>query len=122
MYCTYLDGFVGNHALADAQSASAGIRCLYCTYLDGLVGNQALADAQSASAGIRCLYCTYLDGFVGVYDDGHEEVEDQVDEEADEGIQVDAAVEPDEAKLGRGLDNSEGDEHVVTIHEREERL
>lgn len=69
-----------------------------------------------SSAAVR----SHLDGLVGAGDEGDEEAEDHVDEEADEGVQVDLAEEPHQVTVLLHL--GEGDEHIVPVDEREEAL
>ena len=61
---------------------------------------------------------TVFDDFVGVHDDGDEEGEHNIDEEADERVKVDSAVDPHRHGLVYG-DTTEGSKHVITIDERE---
>ena len=62
----------------------------------------------------------HLDGLVGAGDEGDEEAEDHVDEEADEGVQVDLAEEPHQVAVL--LHFGEGNEHIVPVDEGEEAL
>ena len=62
----------------------------------------------------------HLDGLVGVGDEGDEEAEHHVDEEGDEGVEVDSAEQPHQVRLvPHGF---EGGVHVVAVDEREETL
>lgn len=63
----------------------------------------------------------YLDLFIGLEDDGDKDIEYDVDEEGDEEVEEDAAKDVDAEALLRP-DNGEGDEHVVSINEREKAL
>jgi len=62
----------------------------------------------------------HLDGLVGIGDEGDEEAEHHVDEEGDEGVEVDAAEQPQHVRLVPHL--LEGGVHVVAVDQREEAL
>lgn len=62
----------------------------------------------------------YLDGVVGVCDEGDEEREHHIDEEGDEGVEVDAAEQPHQAVFVLQL--CKGGVHVVTVDQREQAL
>jgi len=64
---------------------------------------------------------TVFDDFVGVHDDGDEEGEHNIDEEADERVKVDSAVDPHRHGLVYG-DTTEGSKHVITIDERKKGI
>ena len=56
-----------------------------------------------------------LDDLVRIHDDGNEERQDNVDEETDEGVEINSAVDPDRERLhGNG---TEGGEHVISVNE-----
>lgn len=61
---------------------------------------------------------TYLDGVVRIGDERDEEAEDQVYEEADEGVQVKATEQPHQGALL--LDLSEGSKHVISVDQRKQ--
>lgn len=61
-----------------------------------------------------------LDGVIGVCNEGDEEAEDHVDEEWNEGVEVDPAENPHEHAFL--LHVLEGGEHVVSINEWEQTL
>ena len=61
-----------------------------------------------------------LDGVVGVCDDCNKKAEDHVDEERDEGIEVDSAENPHQAALL--LHVLKGGEHVVSVDQRKQTL
>ena len=63
---------------------------------------------------------TDLDGLVGVSDESDEEAEHHVDEEGDEGVEVEPAEEPHHVAPVSHL--QEGGVHVVPIDEGEEAL
>lgn len=60
----------------------------------------------------------YLDGVVRIGDERNEKAEDQVNEEADEGVQVKATEQPHQGALL--LDLSEGSKHVVSVDQRKQ--
>lgn len=62
----------------------------------------------------------HLDGLVGVGDEADEEAEHHVDEEGDEGVEVDAAEQPHHVRLVPHL--LEGGVHVIAVDQREEAL
>ena len=62
-----------------------------------------------------------LDGVVGACDERDEETEHHVDEQADEGVQVELREEPDQAAAALlRLHGREGHEHVIPVDEREQ--
>lgn len=61
-----------------------------------------------------------LDGFIGVCYQRDEEAEHHVDEEGDEGVEVDSAEKPHNVGFTPQL--QEGGVHVVPIDQREEAL
>lgn len=64
-----------------------------------------------------------LDGVVGSSDERDEEAQHHVDEEADEGVEVELGEEPDEAAPALlSLHCGERHEHVVPVDEREQAL
>lgn len=66
------------------------------------------------------LQVTNLDGLIGIGDESDEEAEHHVDEERDEGVEVDSAEQPHHVALVSHL--QEGGEHVVSIDQWEETL
>lgn len=62
----------------------------------------------------------YLDGLVRSGDEGDEQRQDHVDEERDEGVQVDLAEEPHQRAAHLHL--GERHKHVVTVDEGEQAL
>ena len=60
-----------------------------------------------------------LDDLVRVHDDGDEERQHKVDEETNEGVKVDSAVDPNWWALMK-VEVVEGGVHVVSIDERKE--
>ena len=69
---------------------------------------------------VQCPPGWYLDGLVGAGDEGDEERQHHVDEEGDEGVEVDLAEDPDQGAAA--LQAGEGHEHVVAVDEREQTL
>lgn len=63
---------------------------------------------------------TDLDGFVRVSDKSYEQTEHHVDEDRDEGIEVESAEEPHH--VGFVSHPQKGGKHIITIEEREEAL
>ena len=64
-----------------------------------------------------------LDGVVGAGDERDEEAEHHVDEQADEGVQVELGEQPDQAAAALlRLHRRERHEHVIAVDEREEAL
>lgn len=64
-----------------------------------------------------------LDGVVGTGDECNEETQHHVDEEADEGVEVELGEEPHQAAVTLlGLHGCECHKHVVSVDEREETL
>lgn len=64
-----------------------------------------------------------LDGVVGTSDERDEETQHHVDEETDEGVEVELGEEPDEAAASLlRLHRRECHEHVVPVDEREQAL
>ena len=63
---------------------------------------------------------THLDGLVGVSDESNEQAEHHVDEERDEGVEVESAEKPHHVALVSHL--QEGGVHVVSVDQREEAL
>ncbi len=63
---------------------------------------------------------TDLNGLIGVSDKSDEQAEHHVDEEGDEGIEVESAEKPNHVALVSHL--QKGGIHVVSIDEREEAL
>lgn len=63
---------------------------------------------------------TDLDGLIGVCDESDEQAEDHVDEEGDEGVQVEPAEQPHHVALIPHL--LKGGVHVVPVDEWEEAL
>ena len=63
---------------------------------------------------------SYLNCIIGVHDDGQEERQDDVDEEGDEGVEVDPGEPPDDGVLGGS--RGEGGVHVIPVDEGEEAL
>ena len=63
---------------------------------------------------------TDFDSFIGVSDQSNEQAEHHVDEEGDEGVEVDSAEKPHHITLVSHL--QEGGVHVVPIDEGEEAL
>lgn len=61
-----------------------------------------------------------LDGVIGISDKGDEEAEDHVDEERDEGVEVDSAEKPHQVTLL--LHVLEGGIHVISVDQREQAL
>ncbi len=61
---------------------------------------------------------TDLDGLIGAGNESDEEAEHHVNEEGDEGVEVDSAEQPHHVALVPHL--QEGGVHVVPIDEREE--
>ena len=68
----------------------------------------------------QCPVCWYLDGLVRPGDKGDEERQHHVDEEGDEGVEVDLAEDPHQRAAA--LQAGEGHEHVVAVDEREQTL
>jgi len=69
----------------------------------------------------EALVVAVLDDLVGVHDDRDEQGEDNVDEEADEEVEVDSAVNPDwQCPLHRNW--VESGKHVVPVDQTEEAL
>lgn len=66
------------------------------------------------------LKCTNLDGLVGVGDESDEEAQHHVDEERDEGVEIEPAEKPDHVALVSHLE--EGSIHVVPIDQWEQTL
>lgn len=66
----------------------------------------------------KAIIVVVFDDLIGVHDDGDKEGKNNIDEEADEGVEIDSGVNPDGEGVGgyRG----EGGEHVVTIDQGEE--
>lgn len=58
---------------------------------------------------------TNLDCFIGIHDDGNEETQYHIDEEGNEGVEVDAGEPPHHRILARS--GGEGGKHVVSIDE-----
>jgi len=58
-----------------------------------------------------------LDSLVGITDDTNEQAEDHINEERDEGVQVDFAEDPHSITLLVHLGKCH--EHVVTVDQRE---
>lgn len=63
---------------------------------------------------------TNLDGLIGIGDEGDEEAEHHVDEERDEGVEVESAEQPHHVALVSHV--QEGGIHVISIDQREETL
>lgn len=63
---------------------------------------------------------TDLDGFVRVSDESNEQTEHHVDEDRDEGVEVESAEEPHHVGLVSHL--QKGGIHIVTVDEREEAV
>ncbi len=61
-----------------------------------------------------------LDRLVGIHDEGNEEREDDVDEEADEGVEVDPTEPPEHHRLVRHPRKCR--KHVVSVDEGKETL
>jgi len=70
-------------------------------------------------AGRKAIVVAVLDDLIGVHDDGDEEGEHHIDEEADEGVEIKPAVNPHRKCFFHG-DGAEGCKHVITIDEGEE--
>ena len=64
--------------------------------------------------------CQYLDCFVGVHDEGNEEGQDDVDEQRDKRVEVDAREPPDQH--GTFAHSGESGKHVVSVDQREQAL
>lgn len=58
---------------------------------------------------------TNLDCLVGIHDDGDEETQYHINEEGDEGVEVDTGEPPNHRVLARG--GGEGGKHIVSIDE-----
>ena len=63
-----------------------------------------------------------LDSVVAVHDDGDHQTQDAVDVEADEEVEVDAAVPPHRLLLNVVLDRRKRHVQLVTVHHREQAL
>lgn len=87
-------------------------------------GTKSLSLGLCANAcGVAHREVADLDGVVGACDECDEETEHHVDEQADEGVQVELREEPDQAAAALlRLHGREGHEHVIPVDEREQAL
>lgn len=65
-------------------------------------------------------YRANLYGLIGIHDDGYEQAEDDIDEERNEGVEIDAG-EPPHHRVFAGS-GGEGGKHVIPIDEGVEAL
>lgn len=77
-------------------------------------------DDGKLKALLSLVKCTNLNGLIGVCNESDEEAEHHVDEEQDEGVEIESAEEPHHVALVSHL--QEGGVHVVPIDQREETL
>lgn len=65
-----------------------------------------------------CLQHTNFDGFIGVGDESNEQAENHVNEQGDEGVEVEPAEEPNHVAVVSSF--QKGGVHVIPVNEGEE--